>query len=173
MESLGIILDYNGVDPPEQERQILADEKNGYYTDLLSQLGRDDMISGSLEFVREASEAGHRLAVASSSKNAETVLAALNIEQLFQTVVTGHDIVRTKPDPQIFQVAADRLGVSPESCIVFEDAESGIAAAKAAGMCAVFVAPAESDPPADLPADAVIHGFNGVKLDELLGRLAV
>jgi beta-phosphoglucomutase len=171
MESLAIILDYNEADLPEEKKQELAAEKNGYYNDLLSELSRDDMVAGSMEFVEEAREAGHPLAVASSSKNAGTVLSALGIESLFGAVITGHDITRTKPDPQIFQLAGERLEMSPEECIVFEDAESGIQAAKAALMQAVFVAPEGATPPADLDADATINGFAGVRLADVLERL--
>lgn len=171
MESLAIILDYNEADLPEDKKQELAAEKNGYYNDLLSELSRDDMVSGSMDFVREALEAGHPMAVASSSKNAGTVLSALGIESLFGAVVTGHDISRTKPDPQIFQLAGERLGVEPAVCIVFEDAESGVQAAKAAKMQAVFVAPEGATPPADLDADTTINGFAGVRLADILERL--
>lgn len=171
MESLAIILDYNEADLPEEKKQQLAAEKNGYYNDLLSGLSRDDMVSGSLAFVEEAREAGHPLAVASSSKNAGTVLSALGIESLFGAVVTGHDISRTKPDPQIFQLAGERLGVEASVCIVFEDAESGVQAAKAAQMQAVFVAPEGATPPADLDADTTINGFTGVRPADILQRL--
>ncbi len=171
MESLAIILDSNGLDLSDDERKALAEEKNGYYNQLLSDLGSDDMVDGAMDFVRQAMEAGHPMAVASSSKNAGTVLDSLNIARHFQAVVTGHDITKTKPDPQIFRIAGERLGADPEDCIVFEDAESGIEAAKAAGMQAVFVAPAGSTVPAGLQADATIHGFAGVRLDSLLGTL--
>lgn len=171
MESLAIILDYNEADLPEDKKKELAAEKNGYYNDLLSELSRDDMVSGAMEFVQEALEAGHPLAVASSSKNAGTVLSALGIESLFGAVVTGHDITRTKPDPQIFQLAGERLEMPPEECVVFEDAESGVQAAKAAGMQAVFVAPEGAAPAADLDADATVYGFAGVRLADVLERL--
>ena len=171
MESLSIILNYNELDFPEEKKKTLADEKNGYYNELLGGLSTDDMVAGSLEFVREAREAGHEMAVASSSKNADTVLSALGIASYFSAVVTGHDISRTKPDPQIFQLAGERLGRGSEECIVFEDAVSGIEAAKAAQMQAVYVAPQGSRVPENLDADTVIYGFADLRLEELLKRL--
>ena len=77
---------------------------------------------------------GIRIGVASSSKNAQTVLKQLRIEKEFDTVIDGSMIRKTKPDPEIFLLAAERMGVDPRFCVVIEDAEAGVEAARAAGM---------------------------------------
>ena len=80
-----------------------------------------------------------KVALASSSKNADTVLTLLNIKDYFDTIVDGTMITHSKPDPEIFLLAANRLGMKPSECVVFEDAEAGVAAAVAAGMKCVGV----------------------------------
>ena len=81
------------------------------------------------------------MAVASGS-DAEIVvqgLEAIGILELFQTIITPVDVARGKPAPDMFLLAANRLGVPPERCLVFEDGLLGIQAAQAAGMASVFV----------------------------------
>jgi len=87
-------------------------------------------------------KAGFRLAVGSSGppENVEFVLDRLGARHDFDAVVTGRDVTRGKPDPQVFLLAAERLRVAPRQCAVIEDAPVGIAAARAAGMAAIGLA---------------------------------
>ena len=82
---------------------------------------------------------GFRLAVGSSAppENVNLVLDWMNLRDLFHAVVSGADVTRGKPDPQVFQLAAQGLGVPPGGCVVIEDAPAGLAAAAAAGMASV------------------------------------
>jgi len=73
---------------------------------------------------------GLKLAAISSSMNCETILRSIGIYHMFDTVVMGNDITKGKPDPQIFLTAAQRMGMKPDNCIVFEDAKLGVEAAK-------------------------------------------
>lgn len=82
-------------------------------------------------------EKGIRLAVGSSSKNARIILDKLGLTNMFDAVADGTQIKNSKPDPEVFLLAAKLLNVSPKEAIVVEDAESGIAAAKAGGFFAV------------------------------------
>jgi beta-phosphoglucomutase len=84
-----------------------------------------------------------KVGLASSSKNADTVITLLEIKNDFDTVVDGTMITHTKPDPEIFLLAAKRLDVAPAHCVVFEDAEAGVEAALAAGMKCVGVGSAD------------------------------
>jgi beta-phosphoglucomutase len=77
---------------------------------------------------------GVKVGLASSSKNAQTIIQVLHIQHEFDAVVDGTMVTHTKPDPEIFLLAARRLGVSPQDCLVFEDAAAGVEAALAAGM---------------------------------------
>lgn len=79
------------------------------------------------------------LATSSTWETVERVFDALGIEQDFDSVTTGEEVFYKKPDPQIFEIAADKLGVSLKECLVFEDSEAGVKAAKSAGMKVIGV----------------------------------
>lgn len=164
MDSLQIILDHNGVEISEEEKKALADRKNGYYRDSLAGMNQNDYIPGAQKLMDELAAAEVRMAICSSSRNAPYILDVLGIADRFDTVVSGHDIDRAKPDPQIFLLAAERLGVPAKACVVFEDAESGIQAAHNAGMHAVGVGS-----PDHLPsAEVVVSDLTEVSVDRLI-----
>jgi beta-phosphoglucomutase len=143
MASLQVILDHNGVDLPDDEKERLATEKNGYYKKLLESIDDSAVVAGSIEFIRALRGQGLLIGLGSSSRNAQMVIDKLGITDLFDAIVTGHDISRSKPDPQIFLMGAEKLGVAPAECAVFEDASSGVEAALAGGMVAVGFGPSE------------------------------
>jgi len=99
--------------------------------------GRLEPLDGVQEFIARARACGLMLAVASS---ADTIKIETNLQEIgvpvstFDAVVSGLDVVHKKPNPEIFLTAARKLGLSPEECLVVEDAVNGVAAAKAAGM---------------------------------------
>jgi HAD superfamily hydrolase (TIGR01509 family) len=95
-------------------------------------------------------EHGRRRTALATGGSAEIVLptvAALHLEPMFDTIVTRDDVEHGKPSPDIFQLAANRVGVEPASCLVYEDSDEGIAAAEAAGMDCIDVRPLRSAPP--------------------------
>jgi beta-phosphoglucomutase len=98
--------------------------------------GRLEPLPGVREFIREARDRGLKLAVASS---ADLVKVTINLNEVglptntFDALVNGQDVSKTKPDPEIFLAAAQKLGLDPSECLVVEDAVNGVAAAKAAG----------------------------------------
>jgi beta-phosphoglucomutase len=94
---------------------------------------------GARSLLEELHDAGFALALGSSGppQNVELVLERLGAGELFQAVVTGMDVTRGKPDPQVFLIAAERLRMPPRRCAVIEDAPAGVAAANAAGMTSV------------------------------------
>ena len=87
----------------------------------------------------ELKDRGIKRAIGSSSKNAPRILSRIGLQHCFDVVVDGNMIKKSKPDPEVFLLAAKLLGVSPEKCVVVEDAEAGIEAAAACGMRAVGV----------------------------------
>jgi beta-phosphoglucomutase family hydrolase len=123
----------------QQRLTALADRKEALYRDIVR--GRVPAVPGAADLVRELRAAGLRLAVGSSGPlaNIRLILRELGVSELFDAISSGEDVTRGKPDPQVFQIACERLGLPPQRCIVIEDAPVGIAAAKAAGCRAVAV----------------------------------
>ena len=99
-------------------------------------------MQGAAELVAALHAAGFGVAVGSSAprENAEMAINRLGVSDRLSAIVTGSDVQRGKPDPQIFLVAAQRMDVPPARCVVIEDAPVGIAAAAAAGMACVGLA---------------------------------
>lgn len=118
----------------EKGVQALADEKEALYREIYA----PEIVptKGLVRLLGELKEAGLRCAVGSSGprENVEFVLRECHIEPYFDVRISGDMVTRCKPDPEIFLTAARRLGLEPNECLVFEDAISGVRAAKAAGM---------------------------------------
>lgn len=139
MRSLEIILELGGLSFSEHDKENMANKKNTWFVDYLERMAPEEIFPGVRSLIKNIREMGIKLALASSSKNAKTVIQLLHIHQDFDTVVDGTMVTHSKPDPEIFLLAAKKLGVNPIDCVVFEDAEAGVAAALAAGMKCVGV----------------------------------
>lgn len=139
MHSLEIILSLGGISLSQHEKENLANKKNSWFVDYLERMAPEEIFPGVKQLIKDLRAGGIKVGLASSSKNAKTVIQLLHIQNEFDTVVDGTMITHSKPDPEIFLLAASRLGVQPENCLVFEDAEAGVEAAIAAGMKCVGV----------------------------------
>lgn len=119
------------------EMQALADEKEAAFVDILE--GEIPLAPNTRELLEELRAQGIKTAVGTSAppENLDLVLDGANLRHLFDASIHGADVTLGKPDPEVFLLAADRLGVAPEHCVVIEDAPVGVQAAKAAGMRAV------------------------------------
>lgn len=140
MESLEIILEhYDGEKLSNEEKNQLASEKNDIYRILLNSMSPADLsISVPLTLCRLRAM-GLKLAIGSSSKNAPAILERIGLEGCFDALSDGNNITRSKPDPEVFLMAAEYLGLQPDECIVVEDAAAGIEAAHCAGMAAISI----------------------------------
>lgn len=139
MESLDIILDWGGISLSQEEKNAWAERKNGWYLEYVSTMNPSDVLEGALDFLLDVRAHGIRVALGSSSKNARSILKYVELSDFFEAVIDGTLITRTKPDPQVFLLGAEALGLPPSQCIVFEDAQAGIDAALAGGFHAVGV----------------------------------
>jgi len=139
MRSLDIILEMAGISLSEHDKENMANKKNAWFVDYLKRMAPEEIFPGVLPLIQKLREAGVKVGLASSSKNAKTVIHLLHIQDEFDTIVDGTMITNSKPDPEIFLLAARQLGVDPSACVVFEDAEAGVDAAIAAGMKCVGV----------------------------------
>ncbi|WP_421183224.1 beta-phosphoglucomutase [Aeromonas enteropelogenes] len=137
--SLSIIL--AGTKLSEIQTTVLMARKNKYYLEQLESLSEKDILPGIRSLLLELNARGIKVAVASASKNARYVLYQLGLIPLFDAICDGWSVVRSKPEPDIFIYAAGQLRVNTCDCIVMEDAEAGIHAARAAGMQVVGIGP--------------------------------
>lgn len=137
MASLEIILERAEKSYSEEEKLAFAEEKNNTYRGLLANMSPADLTDEVRETLLELRRRAYLLAIGSSSKNTKFILSQIGLADFFDAISDGTDITRSKPDPQVFQVAAQKLGVDPALCAVVEDAKAGIQAAKAAGMTAL------------------------------------
>jgi beta-phosphoglucomutase len=164
LDSLEIILKHNGLVLGDPQKAAYADRKNDYYVTSLQDINENDLYPGALDFINELRKRGIKTALCSSSRNASLVLEKLVITALFDTIVTGHDIRNAKPAPDIFLLAAQKIRVHPLHCMVFEDAASGVQAAKAARMKCVGVGTHE----VLTQADETIAAYDEIDVEALL-----
>ena len=139
MNSIRKISEWAKIDLPQDELERMADIKNEYYLNLCDSLGIQDVLPGVLLTIQQCVDRGIKIGVGSASKNAKIVLNKLGIYHLFDTVVDGTMVRHSKPNPEVFIQAANNLNLPTSSCVVFEDAQAGIDAAKSADMFAVGV----------------------------------
>jgi HAD superfamily hydrolase (TIGR01509 family) len=140
-EAIAIVAEAYGMTAPRDELIRSYDELR-----LSALRGQVKPMPGALELVRFGTAAGMRMALATSGmrRHADLSLAETGLAGFFEVEITGDDVERGKPAPDLFLLAARRLGVDPARCVVFEDAPPGIEAAMAAGMRAVAVPNAKS-----------------------------
>ena len=149
MASLEIILRKASRSYTDEEKTALAAYKNDLYRDYLKQITPSDLDPDVLRTLKVLKDKGVRIAIGSSSKNTKTILRNLGIIEQFDAIADGNDIQRSKPDPEVFLVAANKLGLEPASCVVVEVAFAGIEAAKRGGFAAAAIGDAVKDPEAD------------------------
>ena len=119
-----------------------------------------------LRVIEQFKAMGCKIALGSASKNARPILNKVALAPYFDAVVDGTNVSKAKPDPEVFLQGAEALGISPEACVVFEDAAAGIEAAHAAGMMAIGI----GQPTHLGHADAVFPNFTVID-DALLKQL--
>ena len=150
MASLEVVLEKTDRAFSEEEKLALAEEKNEIYVRSLSALSETDVLSGANEFIDYLKSKGIITAVGSASKNTPLILEKTKLAGKFDAVSCGLDTTKSKPDPEVFLIAAKKLGVAPCDCVVVEDSDAGIEAAKTGGMYAIAVGAAEYNPKADV-----------------------
>ena len=158
-----IIPQWLGVQATSEQVARVGDAKEASYRQAVREQGISPL-PGAAEWVRQLQKEGWRQAVASSAPrlNVEVVLEALGLASHFQALATAEDVKRGKPDPEVFLVAAARVGTPPSRCVVVEDAAAGVEAARRAGMKSVGLrlgsaagsASLDVDSLADLPENA-------------------
>jgi beta-phosphoglucomutase len=163
MASLEIILEIGNVMLDEAKKEEYANLKNMWYVDYINRMTPGEILPGSLRFIRELKRAKISVAIGSASKNTPLILERVNLKNMFDAVADGNNVHKAKPDPEVFLTAAKMVGVSPEKCVVFEDAVAGVQAALNAGMKCVGIGSAEILSEAHL----IVKGLNEMNIKRL------
>jgi beta-phosphoglucomutase len=163
MDSLEIILEIGGRAPDKKKKEEYADLKNRWYVEYVKKMTPEEILPGSLEFINELKKENIKIAIGSASRNTPLILNQVNLTEVFDAVVDGNIVHKTKPDPAVFLTAAKMLKVKPGKCVVFEDAAAGIQAAIKAGMLGVGIGNEEVLTRAHL----VVKGLFEMSLDKL------
>jgi beta-phosphoglucomutase len=164
MECVEIITKASGKHYTPEQKQELADRKNKYFADSLSTVTTEVLLPGALSTLQELKKRGIKVAVASNSRNAKTIIEQSKIKDFLDTIVDGYDIKNSKPDPEVFLLAAKNVGIPPSECLVVEDAVAGIESARRAGMKALGIGTKERLP----NVDVVIPDLSAISVDDLL-----
>lgn len=164
MQSLEFLLEKATRKYTDEEKQEMAARKNSYYRELLQDITPDNILPGAMEIMEELKKRGIKIAVGSSSKNTPRILLRIGLENYFDAVSDGNDIKKGKPNPEVFLIAAERLSLTPQECLVVEDATAGIEAALAGNMKAMGVGAAQDDERAHIKA----KDMASVTVDQML-----
>lgn len=146
MESFEIILERYDGEMSESEKIRFTAEKNNLYKEYLKEMSPKDLSAEVQETLIQLRADGIKLAIGSSSKNAAYILERIGLHGFFDAISDGNNIAHSKPNPEVFLKASALLGIAPPDCLVVEDAEAGLQAAKAGGMDSAAIGDAVKSP---------------------------
>ncbi len=123
-----------------------------------------EAMPGAIDSIRRFKAAGYMFAIGTSHDRpfVDSILIKLGLEDTFDAIVTADEIVNGKPNPETYLVAAKRLGIKPEECLVFEDARTGVESAKASGAYCVAIRNVNASPQILDEADGVVGSFDEI-----------
>lgn len=163
MASLDIVLERAEKSYSDDEKLALATRKNDYYKEYIKTLSSKDILPGVMEFLNLLRSKGIKLAIGSSSKNTPAILENIGLDNFFDAVADGNQITHSKPDPEVFLLAAKLVGIAPSDCMVVEDADAGVEAALAGGMTVLGVGFASANKNATYTASDIKEFFDKIK----------
>jgi len=143
-KSLEILLEIGNISLTQEHKEKLMFEKNQRYLSSVESLGASEILPGIKDLILFLKSKNIRVALGSASKNAIPLLKSLELFEFFDAIVDGNDVTHAKPDPEVFLLAAEKLRVSPENCVVVEDSQAGIQAANIAGMTSLGIGSPEN-----------------------------
>jgi len=163
VRSLEILLEIGGIELDDERKEQLAAQKNENYVSYIRKMKPDEILPGVENFLGELRKNGILIALGSASKNAPLILKQIGLTHLFDAIIDGNSVSKAKPDPEVFLKGAEALNVEPGDCVVFEDAQAGIEAARNAGMHVIGI----GHPDNLKNADFVMPGFEDMNIDKL------
>lgn len=148
-DSLNILLEKAKRVYSEKEKADLCEKKNELYRSFLKSMSPASVSEDVLYTLEELQKRKIPFAIGSSSKNTKLILERVGLQDAFAAIADGTEISHSKPDPEVFLLAARKLGAEPHTTLVVEDAESGLLAAKRGGFRSAGIGPSEKSPLAD------------------------
>lgn len=168
---LEILLGMGGVEASKEQIDTWLQEKNEDYLSYIEKMNESEVLPDVPKVLNFLKNRNVPMALGSASKNALPILEKVRLLPYFDTVVDGTKVSKAKPDPEVFLIAAENLGIEPKKCVVFEDAIAGIEAANTAGMLSIGI----GEPGILLEARFNFKDFTEIDLsflDELIEKLA-
>lgn len=163
IDSLERILTSSGIYLDNVSKKILLTKKNDWYLTYIKEMHPNDVFPGVKLFIESLRSEGFRIGLGSSSKNSRLILERTGLMALFDVVVDSNQVTFTKPNPEVFLLGAQWLGVSPRDTVVFEDSEVGVEAALAGGFRVIGVGNRSKL----FRAEMVIDGFVGFSVGKM------
>ncbi len=158
---LEILLELGSLQVSDQQFDAWLAEKNEDYLSYINEMDSSEILPDVTKVLNYLKDRQIPMALGSASKNARPILEKVKLLPYFNTVIDGNEVSKAKPDPEVFLRAAQDLGVSPEDCVVFEDAVAGIEAANLAGMISIGI----GDPEILGEADYTFKNFTEIDLN--------
>ncbi|RNI27425.1 beta-phosphoglucomutase [Rufibacter immobilis] len=163
VRSLEIILEIGGQTLPQEQMLALCEQKNTEYLLDVAQMTPEEILPGVVGFLKALKTEGIKIALGSASKNAQLILERTQLLPYFDAIIDGRHVTNGKPDPEVFLKGAEALGVTPQECVVFEDAVAGVEAAKNGDMLCVGV----GQPEVLIQADVVVKDLTEMSVARL------
>jgi beta-phosphoglucomutase len=162
MASLEIILEKSTKTYSEQEKKELTEYKNNYYKELLQSLTKENILPGVMTVLDTLKQKKIKVAIGSSSRNAKFILKQIGLFDYFDAISDGTNIKHSKPAPDVFLIAAEKLNIDPTACLVVEDAISGVEAAANAHMMSFGVGDASTSKRATYKSKNILDLLNHI-----------
>lgn len=160
---LEILLDIGKIEADQEQFDKWMVEKNKDYLMYIETMDETEILPDVPKVLNFLKERGIPIALGSASKNAKPILEKVKLLEYFDFIVDGNNVTKAKPDPEVFLIAAKKLNVAPNKCVVFEDALAGIEAANNAGMTSIGI----GDEEVLSEADFNFNDFTEINVDFL------
>ncbi len=164
---LEILLEMGNIKVSQQQFDQWLHEKNEDYLSYIAGMDESEILPDVKKVLNFLRDREIPMALGSASKNARPILEKVQLMPYFNSIVDGNAVTKAKPDPEVFVIAAENIGVEPKNCVVFEDALAGIEAANNAGMTSVGIGKSEIL----TGADYNFRNFTEIDLDFISGLL--
>jgi len=136
---LEILLQIGKIKATQEQFNTWMVEKNEDYLAYIEKMDESEILPDVLKILKFLKENNSPIALGSASKNAKPILEKVKLLGYFDFIVDGNNVTKAKPDPEVFLIAAKKMNIAPENCIVFEDAVAGIEAANNAKMTSIGI----------------------------------